>query len=138
MRLKDKVKETPKQPQDGKLVSRERGGGKKKKRLVLSRKEMASLVDMRVSTLQGAKIGADGLASVLGFVGEECGELESTPDTLLMGLEEVARTIHRSLERETNALERAVWAFSDTQGGLALTASQKVEAILAARKTDGS
>lgn len=139
MRLKDKVKETPKAPQDVKLVvmNRERGGGKKKKRLVMTREEMASLLHARISTLQGAKIGAEGLTGVLCFLEEElpCGELENSEEYLVGGLYEITLLLHKCLKRETDALERAVWAFSETQdSSLFPQACQKVEAILAARR----
>lgn len=107
---------------------------KREKRLVLSRRELASIFESRVSKLQGARIGAEGLMNVLSFVGEENAELESTHDTLLMGLSEVALLLYKCLRRETDAMERAVWACGEVhEAGLCLMAGRKVEAILAAR-----
>lgn len=81
--------------------------------------EMLASLEKRICTLQGAKIGAEGLAGVLSFLeeqgerelGEEKGEVEHVVSVkhLASGLYEVAGLLHATLLRDTNAMEREIW-----------------------------
>ena len=76
--------------------------------------QLLKLIETRISTLQDAKLGAEGLANVISFCGiEGAGDEEFDFPSLCNGLYEVGLLLHKSLGRETDALERQIWDWKD-------------------------
>jgi hypothetical protein len=67
-------------------------------------------IGRRISTLQGAKLGAEGLMNVLNFLAEEADASTGfDARSTFFGLSEVAQLLFTSLRRETDAMECTVW-----------------------------
>lgn len=96
MGLKNKVPEQSERPQEQ-----------------ARQEELAFLksIEEHVSTLQGAKFGADGLASIHLFLVQELSDYNDNADCerIDAGVEDICTLLAGCLRRETAAMEREVW-----------------------------